>query len=277
MTARSVAFAVPEGASGSARGYFWRKHASLLAICVVFVALNALASLYVDFDAVEAVLDLPGGFVWLVQNFAPTAASLQNLESILTALASTLLDSIAASSTGALVAYVFAVAGSRTVGLGGPFPLLVRAVASVFRNIPIIAWAFLLLFSFKQSEFTGYLALFLQSFGFLTRSFLESIDEMSTGPIEALRATGATYFQVIVKGVIPLSITQIVSWSLYMIETNIRDATLVGMLTGTGIGFVFDRFYRSFRYDSAGLTLLCVVAVVIACELLSNAVRRRIQ
>ena len=73
-----------------------------------------------------------------------------------------------------------------------------------------------------------------------------------------------------------MSITSVVSWVLYMIETNIRDATLVGILTGTGIGFVFDVYYKSFRYDVAGLVLLCIILVVIACELVSNFVRRRI-
>ena len=75
---------------------------------------------------------------------------------------------------------------------------------------------------------------------------------------------------------IPLTITSVMSWVLYMIETNIRDATLVGLLTGTGIGFVFDVYYKSFRYDAAGLVLLAIIAVVIACEATSNFVRRRI-
>ena len=59
------------------------------------------------------------------------------------------------------------------------------------------------------------------------------------------------------QAVVPLSITSVVSWVLYMIETNIRDATLIGLLTGTGIGFVFDVYYKSFRYDVAGLVILC--------------------
>ena len=162
------------------------------------------------------------------------------------------------------------------MGVGGPLPLIVRAVASLFRNIPVVAWAFILLFSFKQSEFTGFFALFLTSFGYLTRCFLESIDEMGSGPVEALRAAGATYGQIVAQAVIPMSITSVVSWVLYMIETNIRDATLIGLLTGTGIGFVFDVYYKSFRYDVAGLVILAIILAVVACELTSNFVRRRI-
>lgn len=74
-----------------------------------------------------------------------------------------------------------------------------------------------------------------------------------------------------------MNITQVVSWVLYMIETNIRDATLVSLLTGTGIGFLFDVFYKSFRYETAGLLLGCVAVVVIACELFSNYIRRKVQ
>lgn len=253
-----------------------RRHLSLIAIVAAFLVLGYATSSFSGFDVVEAVEEFPAGFVWFIVQFMPTVDSLEHLGRILPAMLSTVLDSVAAGVTGAVVAYVCAVIGSRTVGLGGAVQLVVRAVASVLRNIPIVAWAFLLLFSFRQSEFTGYLALFLQSFGFLTRCFLETIDEMSTGPIEALRACGATYAQVVVRGVIPLTLSQVLSWTLYMIETNFRDATLVGMLTGTGIGFVFDLYYRSFRYDSAGLTLLVIVVVVIACEALSNYVRRRV-
>ena len=195
---------------------------------------------------------------------------------ILSALASTVLSAVASSVSAALFAYIMAVLGSRSVGLGGPVPIIVRGIASLFRNIPVVAWAFILLFSFNQSEFTGFLALFLGSFGYLTRCFLESVDEINAGVVEAVRATGASYVQLIVQAVIPLSITSVVSWMLYMVETNIRDATLVGILTGTGIGFVFDIYYKSFSYDIAALIILCIVVIVIACEATSNYVRRQI-
>jgi phosphonate transport system permease protein len=253
---------------------FRSRKLSTIYIVLGFILLGYISSAFVGFDLIAAIKDLFGGFVWFVSNFMPELSSFKEMDRIAPALLSTVLDSVAASCTAAIFAYFFAILGSRSVGLGGPVPLIVRAIASIFRNIPVVAWAFLLLFSFKQSEFTGYLALFLQSFGFLTRCFLESLDELEKGPIEALRATGASYFQIVTRAVIPMSITQVVSWVLYMIETNIRDATLVGMLTGTGIGFVFDLYYKQFDYAEAGLVLVCVIVVVIICETLSNFIRR---
>jgi phosphonate transport system permease protein len=259
-----------------AGGFFRRRTLFILLAAAGFLLLNGAIGALLDFDLPATLLDLPGGIVWMFTNFMPTAASFSKLGTIVSQLVSTVLISIAASCTAAVLALILAVIGSRSVGLGGPVPLAVRAVASLFRNIPTVAWALLLLLSFRQSEFTGYLALFLTSFGYLTRCFLESIDEVSGGAVEALRATGATYGQLVAQAVIPLSATAVVSWVLFMIETNVRDATLIGILTGTGIGFVFDLYYKSFRYDNAGLVIVAVVIVVIALELTSNLIRRAI-
>jgi phosphonate transport system permease protein len=248
----------------------------LLVLAAGLLALNIASGSFLSFDLLKTIVDMPTGLIWMFANFLPGVAALAKLPTVLTQLLSTVLVSIAASCTAAVLALVVAVVGSRSVGIGGPAQFIVRAVASLFRNIPTVAWALILLFSFKQSEFTGYFALFLTSFGYLTRCFLESIDEVSAGAVEALRATGASYGQVVAQAVIPLSATAVLSWVLYMIETNVRDATLIGILTGTGIGFVFDMYYKSFRYNEAGLVVISIVIVVIALELSSNFIRRAI-
>ncbi len=67
---------------------------------------------------------------------------------------------------------------------------------------------------------------------------------------------------------------QLISWVLFLIENNIRDATLVGILTGTGIGFLFDMYYKKFQYDVVGLITLLIVIGVVLLELISNQLRR---
>ena len=71
-----------------------------------------------------------------------------------------------------------------------------------------------------------------------------------------------------------LHVADLMSWMLYMVETNIRSATLIGLLTGTGIGFVFNLYYTSFRYDTAGLVIIVTIVFVLAIEAVSNAARR---
>jgi phosphonate transport system permease protein len=103
---------------------------------------------------------------------------------------------------------------------------------------------------------------------------METIDEASASSVEALRAAGASYPQMVAQAVIPGSLPQMLSWLLYMIETNIRSATLVGLLTGSGIGFMFSIYYKSLQYTSAALVVISIVVVVLLIEMTSNALRR---
>ncbi|MFQ7969758.1 MAG: hypothetical protein ACLRG7_06560 [Eggerthella lenta] len=124
--------AAPRGAYDPS--FFLRRTAAVVGMALVFVALGALSGTYVGFDFMQAILDVPGGLVWMATQFVPSLTSLQKLDTILPALGSTILASIASSCTAAVLAYICAVLGSRSVGVGGPFPLIVRAVASLFRN-----------------------------------------------------------------------------------------------------------------------------------------------
>ena len=150
----------PEG-----RKFFRKRSIFIVLLAVAFIAINAASGAAVDFDFIAAVVDFPSAIVWMATNFIPTAESFEKVPQILSALLSTILSAVASSVMGALFAYVLAVLGCRSVGIGGPTSLIVRAIASLFRNIPAVAWAFILLFSFNQSEFTGFLVLFLGSFG----------------------------------------------------------------------------------------------------------------
>ena len=190
------------------------------------------------------------------------------IETILLALTSTLISSI--------FALVMAVIGSETLGVSKIAEFIVKLIASFFRNMPVVAWSLLLLFSFKQSQFTGLLSLTFITFGYLTRSFMETIDDVAGDVVEALQATGASWWQIVFQGVIPSVSSQLVSWVLYYTENNVREATLVGILTGTGIGFIFNLYYRSFRYDAAGLVILIVALIVLIIELVSNKIRKEL-
>lgn len=116
--------------------------------------------------------------------------------------------------------------------------------------------------SFGHNIITGYFALFFATFGFLVRMFIETIDEASSDGVEALTASGATYLQMVFKGVMPDTLPQMLSWVFYMIETNIRSATLVGILTGTGIGYLFDLSYKKLDYAMLGLITIMIVLIV---------------
>jgi len=118
--------------------------------------------------------------------------------------------------------------------------------------------------------------LFFMTLGYLTRAFTETIEDLDGENLQSLQAVGANYFQCVFCGVLPEVASTLTSWVLYMIENNLRDATLVGILTGTGVGFLFNHYFKSFRYDAAGLIVLLIAVLVICLELTSTQIRRAI-
>lgn len=255
--------------------WFRKRQLKTLAGVAAVVVLAELAARTCDFSFAYALGSIPTALAWMLNEFCPQASSFSQMGIILEQVVSTVFDSIAATMSAALLGIVLAVLGSDTVGVENSLVKgAIRIVANIFRNVPMIAWALLLLLSFKQNEFTGYLALFLSTFGQITRFYLDTIDEIPLGPIEALRSCGAGFWPIVFQAGLPLAVAELMSWTLYMVETNIREATLVGLLTGTGIGFAFNLYYSSFRYDCAGLVILVVIVLVLAVEAISNKARR---
>lgn len=254
--------------------FLLRKRLNTSLYCGLLILVTIAAIIITQFDIIKGFTSIPKAAEWAFSNFYPNEKAMTRLPDILSSLIETLLVSIAATTVAAILAFVFAIMGSTTTGGGGILGILSRWIATLFRNIDVAAWSMILLISFGQSVMTGYLALFFGSFGFLTRAFMESIDEVSNSSVEALRATGASYFSIIVHSVIPSVIPQLISWILFMIETNIRHATLIGILTGTGIGFLFSLYYKSLNYNAASLVVIGIIAAIFIIEGVSNYVRR---
>ncbi|WP_129626710.1 ABC transporter permease subunit [Candidatus Oscillochloris fontis] len=251
-----------------------RRHA--IFFFLVLVALTYGAVLVTEYDTVRGLTALPRAATWAASNFVPDAEAFRRLPRILAKLLDTVLMAISSATVASACGLVVALMGATTTRLHPWLSLPARGIASVFRNIDVSAWALILLFSFGQSSYTGYFALFFVTFGFIVRVMIETIDEVSTDSVEALRATGAGYLAIISQSIIPACLPQLISWVLFMIETNIRSATLVGILTGTGIGFAFDLYFKSFNYSSASLVVLVIVVAVLLIESLSNAIRRAV-
>ncbi|GAW98623.1 ABC transporter permease subunit [Secundilactobacillus mixtipabuli] len=253
--------------------FFTKKRFKLTLLIVILGAAYIGASMGLGFQS-HSLLNIQDGIAWLIQNFIPNEASKGYWHEIVQQLLRTFLVAVAATSCAAVISLFLAVIGAKTLTPAITISWVIRGFSSLLRNIPIVAWAMILLFSFKQNDLTGFLALFFMTLGFLTRAFMETIEDFGTEKIQALQATGATYLQVIFQGLLPEIAVALMSWILYMIENNVRDATLVGLLTGTGVGFIFNLYFKSLRYGAAGLVVLSVIILVVTVELISNLIGR---
>ena len=256
--------------------FFPKRHASYAGILIAFIAVTFVAGEHIDFGFLDAAKDFPGGFVWFVEQFMPNAKAFDQMGKIASALAMTILDAIAAGTLAAVIAFILAVIASRVSGGRRPCPdghPRVCDGAPQYPDCRVGLHPSLLLQAGGIHRLSGAV---LQKPRF-PDACLHRDDRRGGCRVDrGAQGNGASKLQIIVHGVFPLSLTQVVSWVLYMIETNFRDATLVGMLTGTGIGFVFNWYYRTFKYPTAGTVIICIAVAVIVVEAVSNYVRRRI-
>jgi len=250
------------------------KKIRLTIVFIVLLLITYGSVAITKFDWTQGLLALPSTVYWMAVNLIPSAEAFGNLSTVLEKLAETIILSILATTTAAFCALFCAMLGSRTTQMNAWLGFIVRMLASFFRNVPVVAWALVLVISFGHHVITGYFALFFSTFGLLVRMFIDTIDEASSDGVEALNGVGATYLQMVFKGVLPETLPQLLSWIFYMIETNIRSATLVGLLTGTGIGYLFDFYYKQLNYEMLGLITVVIVVVVFLIEWMSNRVRR---
>lgn len=253
---------------------FRKRKMSYASVILVVVVLYLVASVVTEFSFSAGLKSFPEAGLWMLENLIPDAEALERLPKIIDRLIETALLSVAVTSLAAVFAFAFSLFGSKTLRTNAIVNQVVRIVAAFFRNVPDVVWAMLLMFSFGQNILTGFFALFFTTFGMLTRSFIETIDEVSSSCVEALDATGANFVQIVFQGIIPSTLTGIISWVLYMIENNIRSSTLIGILTATGIGYLFDMYYKRLEFGSAGLVVLALVVLVIVIETISIQVRK---
>ena len=263
--------------SKSKEDVFHKRKITYITVIASFILMYIVAASVTEFKLQEGLKSFPEAVKWIVKNLVPDAKAMERFPKIIDRLFETALLSVAVTVLAAVVAFIFSLFGSKTLKFNGIINSIVRIIAAFFRNVPDVVWAMLLMFSFGQNILTGFFALFFTTFGLLTRAFIETIDEVSSSCVEALDATGANFAQIVFQGIMPSSVTGIVTWILYMIETNIRNSTLIGMLTATGIGYLFDMYYKRLEFGSASLVVLSIIVLVLVIEAISNLVRKVIK
>lgn len=257
--------------------FFLRKNLCYIALLLIVFLVYIISSTVTEFDLAKGIKAFPEAFVWMSNKLIPDAKAFERLAKIINRLLETALLSVAVTLIATVFAFLFSLFGSKTTGFNHILNTVVRMIAAFFRNVPDVVWAMVLMFSFGQNILMGFFALFFTTFGMLTRAFIETIDEVSSDCVEALDATGANFLQIVTQAIMPSTITEIITWVLYMIETNIRSSTLIGMLTATGIGYLFDMYYKRLEFGSAGLVVISIVVLVIAIEIVSNQLRKVIR
>lgn len=150
-----------------------------------------------------------------------------------------------------------------------------RRLMDAFRAINEIVFAMLFVVAVGLGPFAGVMAVFVHTTGVLAKLFSEAVEAIEDGPVEGIRATGANKIEEIVYGVIPQIMPLWVSYSLYRFESNVRSATILGIVGAGGIGMVLYESIRGFQYAQTCAIMIFIVVTVVALDFVSQYLRKR--
>ncbi|HEX7156636.1 MAG TPA: phosphonate ABC transporter, permease protein PhnE [Burkholderiaceae bacterium] len=150
----------------------------------------------------------------------------------------------------------------------------VRRILDACRAINEMVFAMLFIVAVGLGPFAGVLALWVHTTGILGKLFSETVEAIDPLPVEGIRATGAHALDEIVHGVLPQVMPLWVSYALYRFESNVRSASVVGMVGAGGIGMILWEIIRAFQYAQTCAVMIIVVVTVTAIDMLSARLRR---
>ena len=155
--------------------------------------------------------------------------------------------------------------------------LIARIITIFFRAIPEFIIAMILVIAVGFGAIPGVLALGLHTMGFLAKFYAEDIEHVNKGPIEALKSSGASRRQIISFAIIPQIIPSFVANNLYILDRNIRMATMLGIVGAGGIGYELQSSFRMFEYERVSAIVIIIFITIFLIDHLSSFIRSKIK
>lgn len=191
-----------------------------------------------------------------------------------------ILESIAMAAASTVIGVALAV----PVGLGAarnlaPLPvyLACRGVIAVSRTFQEVIIAILFVKMFGFGPLAGMVTLVVATVGFMAKLLAEGIEGADRSQLEAIRATGGSWWQVINYAVQPQVLPRFIGLSVYRLDINFRESAVIGIVGAGGIGATLNTAFDRYEFDTAAAILLVIIAIVMAAEYSSSHVRKAVQ
>lgn len=188
------------------------------------------------------------------------------------ALIDTLLLSLFATSAAFVFSLILSIAASPLFS-PKPIALSARLLANFMRSVPALLWGVIAVIMFGPGIIAGVVALTIYATGYLTKLFYETLENVDRGLVEALRAMGLSGL-IIALAVIRHMRRQLITNTLFILEYNVRTATILGIVGAGGIGYYIVQYMTLLNYSAVFSIVVMILAVVGLIDLLSYLLRR---
>jgi phosphonate transport system permease protein len=199
---------------------------------------------------------------------------------ILQGIYETLALALLATALGAILALPLSFLAARNLMSGNLVTMTIytitRTLLNIFRSIEALIMAIIFVVIVGLGPFPGMLALTVHTTAALGKLYSEVIEGIDPGPIEAIRATGATWLQVARYAVIPQIVPPFTALTIYRWDINVRSSTIIGFVGGGGIGFFLWQWIILGDYRAVSASFITIAIVVIIMDFFSARLRERI-
>ncbi len=246
----------------------WSSSAKIAAIVIAVYTVWVIAQ--IDVSAERLAFGMKQGARFLARMFPP---DLSKMDVLWTGIRESLQIAVLATVAGVALSLPIGLLASRNL-MPAPVRLAARGFIAFCRSLHPVIKAILFVKAVGFGPLAGILALVLGTIGFVGKLFADAIEEISPKQVEAVRATGASFMNVVLFGVLPQVMARFVGFSTYQLDSNLRNSTMVGIVGAGGIGGALFSAFQRFDYDFVFTILATIVAIIVAGELVVNAVRK---
>jgi phosphonate transport system permease protein len=248
----------------------FRSSWTMRAVSLLVLAYLAYATSNLQLDWARFASGLEHGARFISRMLPP---NFERWELLLEGLLESLEMAVIASFLGVVLSLPLSVLAARNL-----MPPVVtwptRLVIMLCRSFHPVIVAIVFVKAVGFGALAGIGALTVASIGFLGKLFTEAIEEISLKQIEAVRATGASFMNTIVFGVVPQVMFRFIGFSSYETDANLRNSTMVGIVGAGGIGGTLFAAFQRFDYDFVFAILLAIIALIMVGEVLQIQVKR---
>ncbi|MFO1186823.1 MAG: phosphonate ABC transporter, permease protein PhnE [Alphaproteobacteria bacterium] len=206
----------------------------------------------------------------------PEAGSAGTLASIGSGLAQTVAMAFLGTLVAALIAVPLGFLGARLVVRNPAVHFLIRRAFDMFRGMPALIWALVFARAVGLGPMTGVLAFIAADFAPLSKLFAEAIEAADTKALEGVRSTGATGLAALRFGLLPQVMPNMLSQALYFFESNVRSASILGIVGAGGIGGVLDEAIKFSLWHEVLFILIGLFVMVFLIDQASGLLRARL-
>ena len=228
----------------------------------------------VEVNWARMVLGLERGWAFVLGFLQPDFTS--RWSDIVIGFQESLTMTVTSTALGVALSIPVAVGAARNLAPTGIY-LICRAFIALSRTLNEIIVAIFLVAMFGFGPFAGFLTLTFATIGFMAKLLAEDMEEIEASQIEALRATGAGYVQVLDFAVLSQVMPRLVGLSLYRLDINFRESAVIGIVGAGGIGATLNTAMDRYEFDSAAAILWVIIVIVMLAEYASGRLRKFIQ